>query len=586
MLAHLRPAVVMLVVADAAHRASSTRWLVTGLAPARLPAPGQRQPDRARTARSVGSALIGQPFADPRYFWGRPSATAPCPYNAAASAGSNLGPDQPGARSTRSARPRSRRCAPPTPATTAPVPVDLVTASAQRARPAHQPGRGALPGRRAWRGRAACDERRCAALVARHTEGRAARRPRRAAGQRARAEPGARRAGVTKLSAIVDMRRATDPIPMQLLARVQADEARAGARQAQGLLRRLRRASARPTPCSRRRGAQRAEGVDVVVGWVETHGRAETEALLAGPRACCRRAARRVPRRRRSRSSTSTPPSRAGRRCSWSTSWPTPTPPARATPSAGRTSRSCSTPGIDVYTTLNVQHLESLNDVVAQITGVAVRETVPDSVLERGRRGRAGRPAAGRAARSGCRRARSTSPSRPSGRSSSFFRKGNLIALRELALRRTAERSTRRCSATATEHAIAEHLAGGASGSWSGRAEPLRGAAGPGRPAHGGARPAGGVDRRSRRDAGATGSSRRRTASSSRARCSSPSSSAARRSTLTGEDVVEEMLAYARRRNVTRIVVGKPAAAALAATCCSGSFVDQLLRRAAASTST
>ena len=50
--------------------------------------------------------------------------------------------------------------------------------------------------------------------------------------------------------------------------------------------------------------------------------------------------------------------------------------------SDGRTSRSCSTPGLDVYSTLNVQHVESLNDVVAQVTGVVVRETVPDRVLE------------------------------------------------------------------------------------------------------------------------------------------------------------------------------------------------------------
>ena len=53
--------------------------------------------------------------------------------------------------------------------------------------------------------------------------------------------------------------------------------------------------------------------------------------------------------------------------------------------------------GIDVFTTLNIQHLESLNDIVARITGVQVRETVPDSVLDRGRRDRAGRHHARRA---------------------------------------------------------------------------------------------------------------------------------------------------------------------------------------------
>ena len=95
--------------------------------------------------------------------------------------------------------------------------------------------------------------------------------------------------------------------------------------------------------------------------------------------------------------------------------------------------------GIDVYSTLNVQHLESLNDVVAQITGVVVRETVPDSVVEQAaevhlvdlppdqlldrlREGKVYMPAQAQRA------------------AESFFRKGNLIALRELALRQTAER--------------------------------------------------------------------------------------------------------------------------------------------------
>ena len=74
---------------------------------------------------------------------------------------------------------------------------------------------------------------------------------------------------------------------------------------------------------------------------------------------------------------------RAGRSSRWSTSSPIPTRRAAAIPSAISTSRSCSSAGIDVYTTLNIQHIESLNDVVAQITGIRVRETVPDSILDR-----------------------------------------------------------------------------------------------------------------------------------------------------------------------------------------------------------
>jgi two-component system sensor histidine kinase KdpD len=95
--------------------------------------------------------------------------------------------------------------------------------------------------------------------------------------------------------------------------------------------------------------------------------------------------------------------------------------------------------GIDVYTTLNVQHIESLNDVVAQITGVIVRETVPDSVLERAdevriidlppdellERLQAGQVYVPEQARRAL---------------ENFFKKGNLIALRELALRQTAAR--------------------------------------------------------------------------------------------------------------------------------------------------
>ena len=86
--------------------------------------------------------------------------------------------------------------------------------------------------------------------------------------------------------------------------------------------------------------ARRREGVDVVVGIVETHGRAETEALLAGLESVPRRA-HRVQGPRRSRKWTSTPCWRAGRRWRWSTNWRTATRPAAATPSATWTSRNC-----------------------------------------------------------------------------------------------------------------------------------------------------------------------------------------------------------------------------------------------------
>jgi potassium-transporting ATPase KdpC subunit len=78
--------------------------------------------------RVVGSTLIGQPFDDPRYFWGRLSATAPAPYNGAASSGSNLGPLSDGLLDAVKGRLDALRAADP--ANRAPVPVDLVTASA------------------------------------------------------------------------------------------------------------------------------------------------------------------------------------------------------------------------------------------------------------------------------------------------------------------------------------------------------------------------------------------------------------------------------------------------------------------------
>ncbi len=80
-----------------------------------------------RDGTTIGSALIGQPFSEPRHFWGRLSATAPMPYNAAASGGSNLGPSNPALADAARARIEALRTADP--GNTAPVPVDLVTAS-------------------------------------------------------------------------------------------------------------------------------------------------------------------------------------------------------------------------------------------------------------------------------------------------------------------------------------------------------------------------------------------------------------------------------------------------------------------------
>lgn len=81
-----------------------------------------------KDGKPVGSSLIGQNFAEPRYFWGRPSATAPQPYNATASGGSNLGPLNPALVDAVKARIEALKAVDPN--NRQPIPVDLITASA------------------------------------------------------------------------------------------------------------------------------------------------------------------------------------------------------------------------------------------------------------------------------------------------------------------------------------------------------------------------------------------------------------------------------------------------------------------------
>ncbi len=183
-----------------------------------------------------------------------------------------------------------------------------------------------------------------------------------------------------------------------------------------------------------------AQGVDVAVGVVETHGRAETEQMLLGldiiPRvkieyqgAALHEFDVDAAMRRRpdillvdELAHSNAPGSPSGRAKRW------------------QDVEACLAAGVNVYTTLNVQHLESINDVVAQITGVKVTETVPDRVFDEAdeielvdlppdalhERLKAGKVYLGEHA------VRAVDPS------DGFFRKGNLTALRELSLRRTA----------------------------------------------------------------------------------------------------------------------------------------------------
>jgi K+-transporting ATPase ATPase C chain len=119
--------------------------------------------------RVLGSELIGQPFTAPKYFWCRPSATAPVPYNAGASSGSNLGPTNPALEEALKTRIAALKAADPS--NPAPIPVDLVTASGSGLDPHISPGAAQWQIKRVARSRG-LDITRVQDLVARHTEGR------------------------------------------------------------------------------------------------------------------------------------------------------------------------------------------------------------------------------------------------------------------------------------------------------------------------------------------------------------------------------------------------------------------------------
>ncbi len=122
-----------------------------------------------KDGKAVGSSLIGQPFDDPKYFWSRPSATGPVPYNGAASSGSNLGPTNPALFKAVQDRVDALRKADPD--NTQPIPVDLVTASASGLDPHISPAAAAYQAGRVAKVRgislATVQE-----LIQKHTQGR------------------------------------------------------------------------------------------------------------------------------------------------------------------------------------------------------------------------------------------------------------------------------------------------------------------------------------------------------------------------------------------------------------------------------
>jgi two-component system sensor histidine kinase KdpD len=204
--------------------------------------------------------------------------------------------------------------------------------------------------------------------------------------------------------------------------------------------------------------AQRAEGLDVVVGVVETHGRAETVRLLDGLEVLPRRtleyrgtvleefdldaALARHPALLLvdELAHSNAPGSRHEKR--------------------SQDVEELLAAGVNVYTAVNIQHFESLNDVVAQITGVKVRETVPDSILERADEVEMV-DVSPDVLQQRLREGKVYVPEQADRAIERFFRKGNLIALRELALRRTAERVDAQMRGYMAERGIRETWAAG-----------------------------------------------------------------------------------------------------------------------------
>jgi two-component system sensor histidine kinase KdpD len=340
--------------------------------------------------------------------------------------------------------------------------------------------------------------------------------------------------------------------PDELLARMRRDEARAQ----RGLLKIFFGAAPGVGKSYAMLEAARklaAEHVDVVIGYVELHGRAQTEALLAGLEVL--------------------PPQRLEHRGVVLTEFDVDAAlqrhprlicvdelahsnhPGARHPKRWMDVEELLEAGIDVYTTVNVQHIESLNDVVAQITGVHVRETVPDRVfdaadevelvdlppdelLQRLREGKV------------------YSTEKTGQALTSFFRKGNLIALRQLALRATADRVDAALREYRETHAIRETWAAGERVLVCVGPDPLSER----------------LVRAARRLATALhagwiavyvetpGLARLPRSARDRvlATLKLAESLGAETANLSGESVAAELLAFARRRNVSKIIVGKP----------------------------
>jgi two-component system, OmpR family, sensor histidine kinase KdpD len=297
---------------------------------------------------------------------------------------------------------------------------------------------------------------------------------------------------------------------------------------------------------------RKAEGVDVVAGLVETHGRAETEAQLAGLEVMPRRQIEYKGRKLEEMDIDAILKRRPGLVLVDELAHTN--AEGSRHPKRYLDVEELLAVGIDVYSTLNVQHIESLNDVVARITRIRVRETVPDRIVDaadevelvdltpadlmaRLREGKVYvREQAQRALRH-------------------YFSPGNLTALRELALRRTAERVDDQMLSYMREHAI--------TGPWAAGErvivclDPSPAAANAVRAAK---RTADGLDAELialyvETDRHATLSETEHGHLAETMRLAAQLG--AEVVTIPGRSVAEEILAFARARNATRVVVGK-----------------------------
>jgi len=163
----IRPAVSLLLVMTALVGIAYP-LVITGIAKVAFP----RQAAGSlvvKDGKLIGSTLIGQSFSDPKYFWGRPSATTPQPYNGVASSGSNLGPLNPALIDGVKANAKALHDADPDNAR--PIPVDLVTASASGLDPEISPAGARYQAARVARARGIAPAQ-VEALIASHVQGR------------------------------------------------------------------------------------------------------------------------------------------------------------------------------------------------------------------------------------------------------------------------------------------------------------------------------------------------------------------------------------------------------------------------------